>query len=65
MKTFIGTCHEEKRQVDLRPLVTHHNGLVRALYDWLFPQFLLTHGKQVEEVNQLILHRNAILGIPT
>lgn len=63
VKSFIGTCHEEKLQVDLRPLVSRHNSLVRALYGWLFPQFLLAHGEQVEEVNRLILHRNAIMGI--
>jgi hypothetical protein len=65
VKTFIEECHEAHMQVDLRPLVSRHNQLVRALYGWLFPQFQLLHGQEMQEVNRLIAKRNALLGTPT
>ena len=48
-------------QLNLRPIVAPYGDAVSRLYTWMFSEFQAVHGAEIDEVNGLVAHFNAIL----
>jgi hypothetical protein len=58
-RAFIKT---QPKSFALRPIVRQHGGLMVTLHNWLHNELAKANAAALEEANQLVVERNAILG---